>query len=65
MTGTSQSRGAARTVVRKADMQSAVAKTGHDMRGSRESTEREYRDGDDVLSGEESKECTVCLQQDT
>ena len=32
-------------------MQAVVAKTGHDMKGSRESSVWEYIDGDDVLLG--------------
>jgi hypothetical protein len=54
VTGTSLRRGAARTMVRKVDLQSVVAKTGHDMRGSRDSTVWEYLDGDDVLLGQGS-----------
>jgi hypothetical protein len=49
VTGTSLRRGAARIMVRKVRMQEVVAKTGHDMRGARESTVWEYMDGDDLL----------------
>ena len=47
VTGTSLRRGAARIMVRKVKLQAVVAKTGHDMRGSRESSVWEYIDGDD------------------
>jgi hypothetical protein len=49
VTGTSLRRGAARIMVRKVRMQEVVAKTGHDMRGARESTVWEYMDRDDLL----------------
>jgi hypothetical protein len=51
VTGTSLRRGSARVMVRKVPMQAVVAKTGHDMKGSRESSVWEYIDGDDVLLG--------------
>lgn len=54
VTGTSLRRGAARITVRKVDLQAVVAKTGHDMRGSRESSVWEYIDGDDYLLGQGS-----------
>ena len=54
VTGTSLRRGAARIMVRKIDLQAVVAKTGHDMRGSRESSVWEYIDGDDYLLGQGS-----------
>lgn len=49
VTGTSLRRGAARIMVRKVKIQEVVAKTGHDMKGTRESTVWEYMDGDDLL----------------
>ena len=54
ITGTSLRRGAARTMVREVSMQSVVLKTGHDMRGARESAVWEYIDGDDFLLGHAS-----------
>lgn len=51
VTGTSLRRGSAQVMVRKVSMQAVVAKTGHDMKGSRESSVWEYIDGDDVLLG--------------
>lgn len=51
VTGTSLRRGSTRVMVRKVPMQAVVAKTGHDMKGSRESSVWEYIDGDDVLLG--------------
>lgn len=51
VTGTSMRRGSTRVMVRKVSMQAVVAKTGHDMKGSRESSVWEYIDGDDVLLG--------------
>ena len=54
VTGTSLRRGAPRTVVREVSMQSVVLKTGHDMRGARESAVWEYIDGDDFLLGHAS-----------
>jgi hypothetical protein len=36
-------------MVRKVRMQEVVAKTGHDMRGARESAVRECMNGDDLL----------------
>ena len=51
VTATSMSRGSTRVMVRKVSMQAVVAKTGHDMKGSRESSVWEYIDGDDVLLG--------------
>ena len=54
ITGTSLRRGAARIMVREVSMQSVVLKTGHDMRGARESAVWEYIDGDDFLLGHAS-----------
>lgn len=51
ITGTSLRRGSTQVMVRKVSMQAVVAKTGHDMRGSRESSVWEYIDGDNVLLG--------------
>lgn len=51
VTGTSLRRGSTRVMVRKVSMQAVVSKTGHDMKGSRESSVWEYIDGDDVLLG--------------
>ena len=51
VTATSMRRGSTRVMVRKVPMQAVVAKTGHDMKGSRESSVWEYIDGDDVLLG--------------
>jgi hypothetical protein len=48
VTGTSLRRGSAQVMVRKVSMQAVVAKTGHDMKGSSESSVWEYIDGDDV-----------------
>ena len=49
ITGTSLRRGAARTMGSEVSMQSVALKTGHDMRGARESAVWEYIDGDDLL----------------
>jgi hypothetical protein len=49
VTGTSLRRGSAQAMVRKVSVRAVVAKTGHDMKGSRESSVWEYIDGDDVL----------------
>jgi hypothetical protein len=51
VTGTSLRRGSTRVMVRKVSMQAVVSKTGHDMKGARESSVWEYIDGDDVLLG--------------